>query len=41
MTPGRDFGDYQSERYLRVSYTKPIAVLEEGVERLKAFLNRG
>ena len=41
MTPGRDFGDYQSERYLRVSYTKPIAVLAEGVERLKTFLNRG
>jgi len=41
MTPGRDFGDYQSARYLRVSYTKPIAVLREGVDRLKAFLHRG
>lgn len=38
MTPGCDFGDYQAARYLRVSYTKPISVLEEGVHRLETFL---
>ncbi len=38
MTPGRDFGDHQSHRFVRVSYTKPIAVLEEGVQRLRKFL---
>lgn len=38
MTPGRDFGDHESHRYLRVSYTKPLSVLEEGIGRLKGFL---
>jgi aspartate/methionine/tyrosine aminotransferase len=40
MTPGCDFGDVQSQRYLRVSYTKPVSVLEEGVHRLETFLKR-
>ncbi len=41
MTPGRDFGDHNAQRYLRVSYTKPVSVLEEGVHRLETFLKRG
>ncbi len=41
MTPGLDFGDHRAERYLRVSYTKPVSVLEEGVHRLETFLKRG
>lgn len=38
MAPGRDFGDYQSEKFLRVSFTKPLEVLAEGVRRLEHFL---
>jgi aspartate/methionine/tyrosine aminotransferase len=38
MTPGRDFGDHQAKRFVRVSYTKPLDVLEEGVRRIKGFL---
>jgi aspartate/methionine/tyrosine aminotransferase len=40
MTPGRDFGDHNAQRYLRVSYTKPVSILEEGVHRLETFLKR-
>ncbi|MBU3725024.1 MAG: aminotransferase class I/II-fold pyridoxal phosphate-dependent enzyme [Burkholderiaceae bacterium] len=40
MTPGRDFGDYQAEKFLRVSYTKPLELLQEGVHRLKVFLEK-
>jgi aspartate/methionine/tyrosine aminotransferase len=38
MTPGRDFGDHESHRFVRVSFTKPIAVLQEGVHRLQKYL---
>lgn len=40
MTPGRDFGDHHAERYVRVSYTKPLSVLQDGVERLQRFLEK-
>jgi aspartate/methionine/tyrosine aminotransferase len=41
LAPGRDFSDHQSERYLRVSFPKPIAVLNEGLDRLaRYFLGR-
>jgi len=41
LAPGRDFSDHQSERYLRVSFPKPIAVLSEGLDRLsRYFLGR-
>lgn len=40
MTPGRDFGDHGAERFVRVSYTKPLPVLEEGVRRLQIFLEK-
>lgn len=39
MTPGRDFGSVYPERYVRVSYTKPHAVLAEGVRRIEKFLS--
>ena len=39
MTPGRDFGSVDPERYVRVSYTKPHAVLAEGVRRIEKFLS--
>jgi aspartate/methionine/tyrosine aminotransferase len=38
MTPGRDFGDHQSSRFLRVSFTKPLEMLAEGVRRVEHFL---
>ena len=38
LTPGRDFGSYRSERFVRVAYTTEIGKLELGVERIAAFL---
>jgi len=38
VTPGRDFGDNQPEKYLRFSYTTSMDRLEEGVQRLRQFL---
>lgn len=38
MTPGRDFGQHQADKFVRVSYTKPLHVLEEGVDRIRRFL---
>lgn len=41
LAPGRDFSDHQAERYLRVSFPKPIPVLNEGLDRLaRYFLGR-
>jgi aspartate/methionine/tyrosine aminotransferase len=34
MTPGRDFGINQPERYMRIAYTQPNARLEEAVARI-------
>ena len=39
MAPGRDFGDYQAERYVRVSFTKPLHVLADGVDRISRWLD--
>jgi aspartate/methionine/tyrosine aminotransferase len=38
--PGLDFGIHHPERYLRFSYTLPIARLAEGLERIAAFVHR-
>jgi len=38
ITPGRDFGANQPERYLRFAYTTSLVRLEEGVARLAAYL---
>jgi len=38
VTPGRDFGANQPERHLRFAYTTSLAQLEEGVDRLAAYL---
>jgi aspartate/methionine/tyrosine aminotransferase len=40
ITPGLDFGHNDPQRHVRFSYPKPIAVLEEGVRRLGAYLAR-
>jgi len=38
VTPGIDFGAHMAEQYVRFAYTRPIEVLEEGVNRLSNFL---
>ncbi|HSQ03968.1 MAG TPA: pyridoxal phosphate-dependent aminotransferase [Burkholderiales bacterium] len=38
ITPGIDFGSYRSSEHVRFAYTRPIAGLEEGVQRIEAFL---
>ena len=40
ITPGRDFGDVDAHKYVRLTYTVAIAQLQEVVARLKAFLNK-
>jgi aspartate/methionine/tyrosine aminotransferase len=37
-TPGIDFGQNQTDHYIRFAYTRDIAHLEEGVERFKQYL---
>ena len=38
ITPGKDFGVNQAERYVRFAYTRSMDDLREGVERLGQFL---
>ncbi|HEX4325770.1 MAG TPA: pyridoxal phosphate-dependent aminotransferase [Burkholderiales bacterium] len=38
ITPGRDFGDRDAEKYVRFTYTVPIEQLQEVVARLRKFL---
>jgi aspartate/methionine/tyrosine aminotransferase len=38
ITPGKDFGAHQAERYVRFAYTRSLDDLEEGVRRLGRFL---
>jgi aspartate/methionine/tyrosine aminotransferase len=40
ITPGLDFGDNDPRHHVRFSYPKPIAVLEEGVRRLREYLGK-
>jgi len=37
-TPGKDFGFNHPERYLRFAYTTSIERIEEGLSRIKTFL---
>jgi aspartate/methionine/tyrosine aminotransferase len=39
ITPGKDFGDAQAEKYVRFTYTVPIERLREVVERLRGYLS--
>ncbi len=41
ITPGKDFGINQPEKYVRFAYTTDIDKLKEGVGRLRNFLNLG
>jgi aspartate/methionine/tyrosine aminotransferase len=38
VTPGRDFGFHQPETHLRFAYTTDLSKLEEGVDRLRCFI---
>ena len=38
VTPGIDFGNNNTEKYIRFSYTKSIEHMKEGIERIKNFL---
>lgn len=38
ITPGIDFGTYQPERHVRFAYTTSLENLEEGVRRLREYL---
>ncbi len=40
ITPGVDFGSHQAAQHVRFAYTRPVAVLQEGVERMTRFLAR-
>ena len=38
MTPGTDFGEYNTQRYIRLSCAQPDAVLVEALEKLGAMV---
>jgi aspartate/methionine/tyrosine aminotransferase len=38
ITPGKDFGANQAERYVRFAYTRSMTDLHEGVRRMRKFL---
>ena len=38
LTPGRDFGHHDSQRYMRLSYASSMATLQEAVTRLERVL---
>ncbi len=40
ITPGRDFGDVDAHKYVRLTYTVGVAQLQEVVARLKVFLKK-
>ncbi len=40
IAPGIDFGNYRAKEHVRFSYTKPINVLKEGLDRLESYLKR-
>ena len=38
ITPGIDFGTYRASEHVRFAYTRPVARLREGVQRIAAYL---
>ena len=40
ITPGTDFGQYQSNQHVRFAYTTSLEKLAEGVRRLQDYLNK-
>jgi len=41
LVPGEDFGEVDSERYVRLSYATSMEQLQEAIERIRAHLGRG
>ena len=41
VTPGKDFGSNAPERYVRFAYTTAMDKLQEGVERIRGYLEAG
>ena len=39
LTPGADFGEHKAKTHVRVAYTTSMERLQEGIKRLKEFLN--
>ena len=39
-TPGVDFGSHRTDRFVRLAYTRSLAELEEGAERIERFCAR-
>lgn len=39
LTPGRDFGSYRAERFVRIAYTSSLDKLERGLEKMAVFLD--
>ncbi len=39
ITPGRDFGSFRSDKFVRFAYTTDLERLKLGVERIRSFLN--
>ncbi|WP_457668677.1 pyridoxal phosphate-dependent aminotransferase [Thiolapillus sp.] len=39
ITPGRDFGSYRAEKFVRFAYTTDLNRLKLGIERIAAFLD--
>jgi aspartate/methionine/tyrosine aminotransferase len=40
LTLGNDFGEYQGNQYVRLSYASAESELEEGLHRLAIFMER-
>jgi aspartate/methionine/tyrosine aminotransferase len=40
LTPGNDFGEYQGDEYVRLSFASAESELEEGLHRLAMFMDR-
>lgn len=38
ITPGLDFGRLTPEKYVRFAYTRPLPILKEAVDRIRAFV---
>jgi aspartate/methionine/tyrosine aminotransferase len=38
LTPGNDFGEYQGDQYVRLSFASAVSELEEGLHRLAIFM---
>ena len=41
ITPGKDFGSHQSQRYVRFAYTTSLEQLEKGIDKIRRFLAAG